>query len=97
EAAKTNCTKNFLGRAELRQQPLEISRTLDPAAQLIREHRLCRTWRPNHQYMAGRQQRAQRSIDEFRAFKKEMIQFVADGGQFSQRLGNHALQKSSSC
>ena len=88
EAFEADRAEDFLGRAELGQQPLEIVRALDAAAQLVGQHRFRGAGRPDHQHMVGGQQRSQRAIDQIGAFEEAAIQFVADARDFREMFSH---------
>ena len=66
----------------------------DAAAEFVGDHRFGGAGRPDHQDVAGREQGAERAVDQVGAFEKEVVQFLANRRKFAQCLGHRGWRGS---
>ena len=70
--------EDLFRRAEAGQEPLEVARPGNAAADLVGEHRLCGARRADDENVLGREQRGERAVDQIAALQKRLPELFAD-------------------
>ena len=79
ERLQADRSEQLLGRREPGEQPLEVVRPGEPAADLVGEHRLGGARRADHQHMLRCDKRHERAVDELGSLQEDLLQLVPDG------------------